>query len=65
MPATLALELEKSARASVPVVPAIEGEPAPGFVDRPRHRRAGDRRGHRAGEPVRELTEATTEPVSI
>ena len=32
VPATLALELEKSARRQVPVVPAIEGDPAPGFV---------------------------------
>ena len=32
IPTTLALELEKSARRRVPVVPAIEGDPAPGFV---------------------------------
>ena len=32
VPGTLALELEKSARRIVPVVPPLEGEPAPGFV---------------------------------
>src|SRR5258708_1730625 len=32
VPATLALELEKSARRTVPVVPAIEGDPSPGFI---------------------------------
>jgi YbbR domain-containing protein len=32
LPATLALELEKSARRNVPVVPAIEGDPSPGFI---------------------------------
>src|SRR5204862_6855289 len=32
IPSTLALELEKSARRRVPVVPVIEGDPSPGFV---------------------------------
>src|SRR4029079_14418684 len=32
VPSTLALELEKSARRRVPVVPVIEGDPSPGFV---------------------------------
>jgi YbbR domain-containing protein len=65
VPATLALELEKSARRKVPVLPAIEGEPAPGFVV-----------GRFAAEPatveivgpdshVRQVAEATTEPVSV
>jgi YbbR domain-containing protein len=65
VPSTLALELEKSARRTVPVVPAIEGEPAPGFVV-----------GRFVSEPaaveivgpdshVRQVAEATTEPVSV
>jgi YbbR domain-containing protein len=65
VPSTLALELEKSARRTVPVVPAIEGDPAPGFVV-----------GRFSAEPatveivgpdshVRQVAEATTEPVSV
>jgi YbbR domain-containing protein len=65
VPSTLELELEVSARRRVPVVPAIEGQPAPGFV-----------MGSKAVEPptveiigpesrVRQVSEATTEPVSI
>jgi len=65
IPATLALELEKSARRSVPIVPATDGEPAPGFVI-----------GRVSSEPpmveivgpesrVRQVAEATTEPVTI
>lgn len=64
-PATLALELEKSARRRVPVSPATEGEPAPGFVV-----------GRITADPatveiigpdsrVRQVAEATTEPVSV
>ena len=65
VPATLSLELERSARRTVPVVPAIEGDPAPGFVV-----------GRVTSEPesveivgpesrVRQVAEATTEPVSV
>jgi YbbR domain-containing protein len=65
VPGTLALELEKSARRTVPIVPALEGEPAPGFVV-----------GRLSSEPatvqivgpesrIRELAQATTEPVSV
>jgi len=65
VPATLALELEKSARRKVPVVPAIEGDPSPGFVV-----------GKWVADPatveivgpdshVRQVAEATTEPVSV
>jgi YbbR domain-containing protein len=64
-PATLALELEKSARRHVPVIPATEGDPAPGFVV-----------GRITANPatveivgpdsrVRQVAEATTEPVSV
>jgi YbbR domain-containing protein len=65
VPSTLPLELEKSARRRVPVVPAIEGDPAPGFVV-----------GRFDSDPatveivgpdshVRQVAEATTEPVSV
>src|SRR5690349_10818180 len=32
IPSTIAVDLEKSGRRTVPVVPALDGEPAPGFV---------------------------------
>src|SRR5687768_13569131 len=65
VPATLALELEKSARRKVPVAPVIDGDPAPGFVV-----------GKFSVDPttveiigpdsrVRQVAEATTEPVSV
>ena len=65
VPSTLSIELEKSATRMVPVVPAIDGKPATGFVI-----------GRVTAEPatvlvrgpesrVRELSEATTEPVSV
>jgi YbbR domain-containing protein len=65
VPATLSIDLEKSATRTVPVIPAVEGEPAPGFVV-----------GRVSSEPatvdiigpethVRQLAEATTEPVSV
>ena len=65
VPGTLNLELEKSARRTVPVVPAVDGEPAPGFIV-----------GRTTADPatvdvigpesrVRRLSDATTEPVKI
>jgi len=65
IPSTLALELEKAARRTVPVQPATDGDPAPGYVT-----------GRITSEPaaveivgpesrVRQVTEATTEPVPI
>ena len=65
VPSTLAVELEKSATRTVPVVPALEGEPARGFVV-----------GRITSEPstvrvigpesrVKKLAEATTETVSV
>lgn len=65
VPATLALELEKSATRTVPIVPATEGEPAPGYVigrvssDPPKVEIVGPE------SRVRQVAEATTEPVSI
>jgi YbbR domain-containing protein len=65
LPSTVSLELEKSAARVVPVKPVILGEPAAGFVA-----------GRQTAEPatvrvvgpesrVRQLADATTEPVSI
>lgn len=65
VPGTLALEMEKSARRTLPIVPALDGQPAPGFV-----------LGRVASEPdavevagpeshLRRLTSATTEPVDV
>lgn len=64
-PATIALELEKSGRRSVPVTAAVEGDPAPGYVI-----------GRATATPatvdvigpvsrLRDLASATTEPVSV
>ena len=65
VPGTLALDLEKSGRRTLPVVPALDGEPAPGFVI-----------GKVTTDPatvdvtgpqsrLKQLTGATTEPVAV
>lgn len=65
IPSTIALDLEKSARRQVPVVPATDGSPAPGYVI-----------GRVTADPatveiigpesrIRQIAEATTEPVSV
>jgi YbbR domain-containing protein len=65
IPPTVSLELERISSRVVPVVPAIEGDPAPGFVV-----------GRVVSDPatvnvigpesrVRQLSEATTEPVVV
>jgi YbbR domain-containing protein len=65
LPATIPLELEKSLQRRVPVVPSVEGDPAPGFVV-----------GNESAEPptvdiigpeshVRQVSEARTEPVDV
>jgi YbbR domain-containing protein len=64
-PATIPLELEQSLKRSLPIVPAVDGDPAPGFVT-----------GRVTVEPatievigaeshVKNLASATTEPVSV
>ena len=65
VPSTLTLELERSASRKVPIMPAVDGQPAPGYVV-----------GTKTVEPasveiigpesrVRQISEATTEPVSV
>lgn len=65
VPGTLALELEKSGRRKVPIVPALDGEPAPGFVV---GRVTSDPSSVEVTGPeshLRQLTGATTEPVQV
>jgi YbbR domain-containing protein len=65
MPPTLSLSIERSTKRVVPIVPATDGDPAPGFVV-----------GRIASEPstieivgpeshVREVSAATTEPLEL
>jgi len=65
VPSTLSLELEKSARRVVPVVPQVEGDPSPGYVV---GRTTSDPATVEVVGPdsrVRQISEATTEPVSV
>jgi YbbR domain-containing protein len=64
-PATVSVELEKMASRVVPVVPVLEGEPAPGFVV---GRVVSDPATVRVQGPetrVRALAEATTDPIVV
>lgn len=65
LPATISLDLDNSLQRRVPVLPSVEGDPAPGFVI-----------GHESAEPptveivgpeshVRQVSEARTEPVDV
>jgi YbbR domain-containing protein len=65
VPGTLAIELERSASRIVPVVPPLDGEPAPGFVV---GRITSDPATVEIRGPesrVRRLAEAITEPVTV
>jgi YbbR domain-containing protein len=65
VPATVAIELERSGRRVVPVVPAVEGQPAPGFVA---GRVTSDPATVEVVGPeshLRQVASATTETVSI
>ena len=64
-PSTISLELERAARRKLKVVPAVEGEPAPGFVigrvtTDPTEVEVVGPESH-----IRDLTSATTEPVLV
>jgi YbbR domain-containing protein len=65
LPATVALRFEPSASKTVPVVPVIEGEPAPGHVMG--RVTASPAMAHIVGpeSALQRLTEATTEPIVI
>lgn len=65
VPGTIALEMEKSGKRTVPVVPALNGQPAPGFV---LGRVTADPDTVDVAGPesrLRLLTGATTEPVDV
>jgi YbbR domain-containing protein len=65
VPGTIALEMEKSSRRTVPVVPALDGQPAPGYV---LGRVTADPDTVEVAGPesrLRRLTGATTEPVDV
>jgi YbbR domain-containing protein len=65
IPGTLALDLEKSGRRTVPVAPALDGEPAPGFVI---GKVTSDPLSVEVAGPesrLKQLTSATTEPVTV
>ena len=64
-PATLLLDFEKSARRTVPVIPATQGEPAPGFVITRKTSRPATVTIIGPETRVRQISEATTEPVSV
>ncbi|MEN3338172.1 MAG: hypothetical protein V7647_1848 [Acidobacteriota bacterium] len=65
VPGTIALDMEKSARRTLPVVPALDGQPAPGFI---LGRVSVDPETVEVAGPdsrLRRLTGATTEPVDV
>lgn len=65
VPGTIALEMEKSARRTLPIVPVVDGQPAPGFV---LGRVTVDPGTVEVAGPeshLRRLTGATTEPVDV
>ena len=64
-PSTLSLELERSARRMLKVVPAVEGEPAPGFVIGPVTAKPAEVEVVGPESHIRDLTSATTEPVLV
>jgi YbbR domain-containing protein len=65
VPSTLALDIEKSSTRTVPIVPALEGEPAPGFVVSRITSEPSNVRVIGPESRVRKLAEATTEPVTV
>lgn len=64
-PVTIALELERSGRRSVPVVPAVEGDPAPGYVIGRATATPNNVEVVGPESRLRDLTNATTEPISV
>lgn len=64
-PGTVALVIERSGESEVPVVPAIEGAPAPGFVVSRVDVSPATVTVRGPVSRLRELRQATTEPVSI
>ena len=65
VPGTIALEMEKSGRRTIPVLPAIDGQPAPGFVLGRALAVPGMVEVAGPESRLRRLTGATTEPVNV
>jgi YbbR domain-containing protein len=65
LPATVSLDFERSGSRVVPIVPAVEGQPAPGFVIGPVSADPATVEVVGPESHLNQLTEATTEPVSV
>ena len=65
VPSTLALELERTSRRRVPIVPAVDGQPAPGYVVGTKTVQPSSVEIIGPESRVRQVSEATTEPVLI
>jgi YbbR domain-containing protein len=65
VPSTLSLELEKTSRRTVPVVPAVEGDPAPGFVVGRITAAPSTVQLEGPESRLNEVAEATTEPLIV
>jgi YbbR domain-containing protein len=64
-PPSVALSFERSATKQVPVVPAVEGDPAPGFVVGQTTVDPASVEVVGAASAIARVTEAVTEPVSV
>jgi YbbR domain-containing protein len=65
LPPTLSLELERSSRRTIPINPAVEGEPAPGYVVGQISTNPSSVEVVGPDSRLLELVEATTEPISV
>jgi YbbR domain-containing protein len=65
LPPTISLELERSSRRTIPINPAVEGEPAPGFVVGQISTNPPNVEVIGPESRLMELIEATTEPISV
>ena len=64
-PSTISLELERSEKRMLKVVPAVEGEPAPGFAIGPVTSDPSEVEVIGPASHIADLTSATTEPVIV
>lgn len=64
-PSNISLELERSAKRMLKVIPAVEGEPAPGFAVGPVTTDPAEVEVVGPESHIRDLTSATTEPVMV
>ena len=64
-PSNISLELERSAKRMLKVIPAVEGEPAPGFAVGPVTAQPAEVEVVGPESHIRDLTSATTEPVMV